>query len=70
MIFVLLGIKNTLKTQELNSYSSCFLFAFHANAVPCHGSDIIHSWFDLGGGLRAALLGQNKRRRIDEIDDR
>ena len=42
------------------------LFVIHANAVPTHGSDII---IGLILEVSAALMGQNKRRRIDEIDD-
>ena len=38
---LLLWIEHVLKTQELSSSSSWFFFAFHADAVPSHGSDII-----------------------------
>ena len=71
MIFALgelLWIKHILKTQELSSYSSC---SFVCNSCQCctHSWQWYNSWLDLGGVLSAALMGQNKRRRIDEIDD-
>ena len=42
------------------------LFVFHANAVPTHGSDLL---FGLILEVAYLLMEQNKRRRINEMDD-